>query len=452
MLAANQEVFVSPKRLAIVLAALAALMVITGTAEAKRPLRRPSVRTVNNTDCANGGGTSVTPTAVTVDGVAVPTRVNGQPWVLICRNSSPATYSIAWGISQTSSLDEELGGGNLAKTFAVTFSTGSDAASMLMALGDTQSFVISGSTVTVSAKPVATTKIDFANGDPCKTSPFTEACAGGGTKSNYAAFLNETLRYGNDSYAKLTGAYMSATASLFDAQLDSACFGAQADAGQGVERDLATLLNLKLLGPHFKADNTTLNTGTMKVVIPLATVLTCFGTSATPTGLVSETTMERTESGTTVPVLPTGSGGLQYTITPGIAGLTITVPTVTFSQPTYGMHFTRPKTGGSSSSTSAASSSGSSSASGGTSRIAGVSWKAVKGQVTASFAAATTVKSYGIKATLKGKSKTGTCSIKAKKATCTIKGLAAGAWAATVSSKLKAGGAGPTASKTITVK
>lgn len=452
MLAANQEVRVSPKRFAIVLAAFAALIVITGTAEAKRPLRRPSVRTVANGDCVSSGGTLVTPTSVTVDGVPQ-TRTNGAPWVLICRNTSPATYSISWGLDQSgTSINEELGGANLAKAFAVTFSTSSDAASMLMTLGDTQSFVINGSTVTVTAKPVATTKIDFANGDPCKTAPFTEACAGGGTKTNYAAFLNETLRYGTDSYSKLTGAYLSATASLFDAQLDSACFGAQADAGQGVERDLATLLNLKLLGPHFKADNTTLNTGTMRVVIPVATILTCFGTSATPTGLVSETTMDRTESGTTVPVLPTGSGGLQYTITPGIAGLTIAVPTVTFSQPTYGMHFTRPKTGGSSSSSSAASSSGSSATSSGTGRIAGVSWKAAKGKVTASFAAATTVKSYGIKATLKGKSKTGTCSIKSKKATCTIKGLAAGAWAATVSSKLKAGGAGPTASKTITVK
>ena len=193
---------------------------------------------------------------------------------------------------------------------------------------------------------------------------------------------------------------------------------------------------MQLLGPHFKADGTTLNQGSLTAVIPIAAAQACFG--ATPAELESLVSLTRTEGATTEAGSALATGGLQYSISAGPTGLVITVPIVTFSAPIYTVKFAR-----SSASTAASAT-----------VLKGVKWMGVKGAITAAFSRGATVKSYaiGAKKANKGVAKMGRCAIKGRKVTCTIKKLAKGSWTATITSKLKAGGAGSKVIKAVLVK
>ena len=94
-------------------------------------------------------------------------------------------------------------------------------------------------------------------------------------------------------------------------------------------------LKIDLGGPHFLPDGATPNIGSVSAYIPAAAVASCFG--ASPQAYAASAAITRTENGTTDPASPTAGAdsGLRYVLTADDAGVTISIPDVTFSQPTY---------------------------------------------------------------------------------------------------------------------
>ncbi len=95
-------------------------------------------------------------------------------------------------------------------------------------------------------------------------------------------------------------------------------------------------LKVDLGGPHFMPDGS-VNSTLLKAYIPAIAVASCFG--ATPQAYAQNAQVTRTENGTTT-TGTTGAAadpGLQYVIAATDAGVTISVPQVTFSSPTYDM-------------------------------------------------------------------------------------------------------------------
>lgn len=84
--------------------------------------------------------------------------------------------------------------------------------------------------------------------------------------------------------------------------------------------------------PHFLADGTTLNSGSMTAFLPSAVVASLFGL---PTTDLDTTTLDilRTSGSTTTSAVP-------FTIATVPGGVTLTVPTITFSSPKYTVKMT----------------------------------------------------------------------------------------------------------------
>jgi len=91
-------------------------------------------------------------------------------------------------------------------------------------------------------------------------------------------------------------------------------------------------LAASLGGPHFLADGTTLNTGSMTAFLPNSVVNSLFGLTS---DVLDTTTMDvlRTSGATTTSAVP-------FTITAVTGGVTLTVPTITFSSPKYTVKMT----------------------------------------------------------------------------------------------------------------
>ena len=97
-------------------------------------------------------------------------------------------------------------------------------------------------------------------------------------------------------------------------------------------------IKIDLGGPHFQSDGETENEGYAQVVLPAATVASCFG--GTTADFAKNILMSRTEVGKTVAmtdakVATTPDAGLNYTVASTADKVVITIDTVTFSQPTY---------------------------------------------------------------------------------------------------------------------
>ena len=93
-----------------------------------------------------------------------------------------------------------------------------------------------------------------------------------------------------------------------------------------------------MVGPHYKLNGSTLNTGSLEVFIPKETIVACFGGTATE--LAASLGMTRAEAGVTAEVVKTTGApttGLQYSSTVIGDGLRISVSAVTFSDPTYNL-------------------------------------------------------------------------------------------------------------------
>ena len=141
---------------------------------------------------------------------------------------------------------------------------------------------------------------------------------------------------------------MSASANIYDISLSGPCpTAASSFAGNdgGVNRPPSggassdtTTLTVKMVGPHFKENRSTLNTGSLEVFIPKETITACFGGTATE--LATSLGITRTEAGVTADVVKTSgapSTGLQYTTTVIGDALKISVSAVSFSDPTYNL-------------------------------------------------------------------------------------------------------------------
>jgi hypothetical protein len=141
----------------------------------------------------------------------------------------------------------------------------------------------------------------------------------------------------------LAGATVSAAANLYDISLSGPCPLASTtysgnDGGFSRPPSDSTTLTVKMVGPHYKQNGATLNTGYLEVFIPKETISACFG--GTATDLAASLGMTRAEAGVTAEVVKTTGApatGLQYATAVIGDGLRISVSAVTFSDPTYNL-------------------------------------------------------------------------------------------------------------------
>lgn len=289
-----------------------------------------------------------------VDGVSVPvnTSMSALYALTVCRVPEMRYYSIQVGLFDGGVLKEELTLGNLNKIFEVTFRpTTGDTPTVADFNGRVQTFVI-GSDVVVSVKPTAVSKVD----DPiraCAGKEFTDAtCVNRLATRDLAALVSGSVRFETSSnisnYSKLAGATVSASANIYDISLSGPCptatssfagkdGGANIPSSGGFSSETTTLI-VRMVGPHFKLNGSTVNTGSLEVFIPKETVTACFGGTATE--LASTLGMTRTEAGVTADVLKISgvpTTGLQYAATVIGDALKISVTAVSFSDPTYNL-------------------------------------------------------------------------------------------------------------------
>ncbi len=296
-------------------------------------------------------GTVVTAT-LKVDGAAVVVNASGSAYALtVCRVTSNSYYTVQVGLYDGGVLKEDLLATNLEKTFEVTFApTAGDTPTVADFYGRIQSYAV-GTNVVVSVKPVALTKVNYslpANAAlNCGGKEFTDAACIALAGVDKAAMVTGNVRFDTSarasSYSKLAGATVSASANLYDISLSGPCPLASSsysgnDGGGNRPSSETTTLTAKMVGPHFKENRTTLNTGSLEVFIPKETITACFGGTATE--LATTLGITRTEAGVTADVVKTSgapSTGLQYTTTVIGDALKISVSAVSFSDPTYNL-------------------------------------------------------------------------------------------------------------------
>ena len=139
------------------------------------------------------------------------------------------------------------------------------------------------------------------------------------------------------NYSKLAGATVSAAANLYDISLSGPCPLAATNSsgyegGGNRPSTESTTLTVKMVGPHYKLNGSTLNTGSLEVFIPKETIVACFGGTATE--LAASLGMTRAEAGVTAEVVKTTGApttGLQYSSTVIGDGLRISVSAVTMT-------------------------------------------------------------------------------------------------------------------------
>ena len=296
-------------------------------------------------------GTVVTAT-LKVDGVTAAVNASGSTYALtVCRVTSNSYYTVQIGLYDGGVLKEDLLAANLEKVFEVTFTpTAGDSPTVADFYGRVQSFTV-GSAVVVTVKPVPLTKVNYslpANAAlNCQGKEFTDPACIALTGSDMAAIVSGSVRFDTSArpsnYSKLAGATVSAAANLYDISLSGPCPLASSnysgnDGGVNRPSTETTTLTVKMVGPHFKQNGSTLNTGSLEVFIPKDTITACFGGTATE--LAASLGMTRAEAGVTAEVVKTTGApatGLQYATTVIGDGLRISVSAVTFSDPTYNL-------------------------------------------------------------------------------------------------------------------
>ena len=292
-------------------------------------------------------GTVVTAT-LRVDGGAVVVNEVGSTYALtVCRVADMGYYMVHVGLYDGGVLKEDLLAASLEKVFEVTFTpTTGDTLTVADFYGRVQSFAL-GANVVVAVKPATLSKVD----DPtraCAGKEFTDAaCVARDANRDLTAMVLGTVRFDTSArpsnYSKLAGATVSAAANLYDISLSGPCPLASTsysgnDGGFSRPSSESTTLTVKMVGPHYKQNGATVNTGSLEVFIPKETISACFGGTATE--LATSLGMTRAEAGVTAEVVKTTgapSTGLQYASTVIGDGLKISVSAVTFSDPTYNL-------------------------------------------------------------------------------------------------------------------
>lgn len=275
-----------------------------------------------------------------VDGVPVVGSGDGVygDYVLdICRDAGNRTYSVSINAyNPTFRTQDKLTAPELERSFTVGFTPHSgDIPVIAEGHGDIASFSIDSANqnaVVFTAKPLAYSDI---YGSDCGNQPPAQCVITAGKASVDApAELRVGIRYGDAQgngmadFGMLPGMHWSSSAYYFYQRASCPTMTNQSNAFSGLQVELG--------GPHFKADGVTVNTGSVKVFIPTVAVVSCFG--APPAMVSSSLKLTRTEGSTTSSVTKTGdeSSGLYYEATADDStGLTINIPTVTFSKPKY---------------------------------------------------------------------------------------------------------------------
>ena len=397
-------------------------------------------------------GTAVTGT-LKVDGVSVETKTTSTYAMTVCRDDRMFSYSIQIGRNDYGVLKEDLTAADAEKLFEVTFTPkAGDVPTTAEGYMRGQTFTI-GSTVTIAAKPIVNmSKVDDPN-RLCDRKEFTDsACIARSATRDLASLLIIYVRFDTSSspsdFSKLTGAMVSSSANLYEVRVSGLCPAESSDTSEGDESVTSesahsaafdsTSLEIKMVGPHFKLDGKTLNTGMLEAIIPEATIASCFGGTAEE--LAEGMSMTRTEAGATENVIPslTSTTGLQYTTSVANGAVTVSVPSMTFSQPTYKMTLKSTAKKLAAKPTVA--------------KPTGVSWKISNKKVTVT-AKATKGVTYKVAATLKtGKktAKTGTCKIASSKVTCSLT-LSKGIWSSSLT-PTSSGKKGTAATRSLTIK
>ena len=298
--------------------------------------------------CTNGGTALTNPYTVAIDGVlTAPTEPGryGDYWVLVCRDTSNRDYNVFGGRydANTSGGQGRFVTADLNKQFTISFLPEAGTTPLVaQGHGVMSAFTIDvndSNRVTLTTKPISYSDIygnDCGNAAPADCVLNVKTNHGDRASADNIE-IRVSIRYGEngtaeDDFVTLQGMSWSSSAYYFWMRTSCPAKGATSNAA----------ISFEVGGPHLKFDGTQ-NFGNITVFIPTSGVVGCFG--APPSIALSSLTFSRTENGTTVDAT-TGTAtdvGLQYTVTADDAtGLTIVVPQVTFSKPTYGV---RTKTG-----------------------------------------------------------------------------------------------------------
>jgi len=306
--------------------------------------------------CTNGTDVAVSGNlTLRVDGVDQPTTVQtpgvyGDYAVSLCRWSQTgpgATNIYSWSVQAMNhnpslAVPMDLDASSLTKTFVLAFTPNAgDRILTLEAKANATSFAVDaahGNRVTITARPLGFSDI-WGNDCPSGTTPLACAAAVSVASTDHVANLTGAVRYaapdgtGLAGFSSVPGMITSSAAYVFFVWVTCPAPGSAMTA-DGIKVDLG--------GPHFKHDGTTPNTSVESVFLPADAIATCFGSS--PQAFAASAQITRTENGVTQVGSTSTSvaAGLQYTISATDAGATISIPEVTFSQPTYKF---RPKGG-----------------------------------------------------------------------------------------------------------
>ncbi len=239
--------------------------------------------------------------------------------------------------------------------FGITFTPiSSDIPIEIEAHGKLSSYAVNGSVASQVTFNVAPVSFNDIHGCPIDATSVSGCCLGqsitvGGVTgpetpeqcaarvedaSDNAVQLWGSVRFqtasgqGSGQFQNLIGLQVSAASFVYYTHAQCPTSSGSA-SGNGLYVDLA--------GPHYEPDGTTLATGSLGVFIPASAIAQCFGTS--PQYYVDNMLITRTELGSTTTLAPlTAPGtGEYYTVTADDTGVRFSFPTVTYSQPTYGL-------------------------------------------------------------------------------------------------------------------
>lgn len=315
-----------PPRLTFAFALFAGLVLLVGaaTARADAPGACPS------------GTPFTTGLTLAVDGqpqTASGPNVFGPYAVSLCRTSisggSTNTYNFA--VSRTSPTGDttDLTDADKELTFTLAF-TPEAGDTPLTAEGKARisSFAVdplAANAVTLAARPIG-----FADIFNCQEPPLQCVISHPTADVFRAVNLSGSVRYGGPAgegaqgFTDLLGMTTSSGAYVFFVWASCPTNPARDQSYSG--------LKIELGGPHLLPDGT-VNVGSVSAFLPAAAVASCFG--ASPQAYAASAAISRTENGATAPVTTTGDGGLQLVLTADDTGVTMAIPAVTFSQPTY---------------------------------------------------------------------------------------------------------------------
>ena len=304
--------------------ALIALLAAATTAQADPPgtCTMGTPYTTNLAVTANGE-----PQAMTAPGVYGPYAVS------VCRvTAQTSTYNFSVSRVDASGTNQsDLTQADYDTVFTIAF-TPQAGDTPLTAEGKARISAFSidpynANTISITARPIG-----FADIWQCPSAPLQCVIERPTADVYHPANLTGAVRYADPSgagatgFSDLPGMTLSSGAYVFFVWASCPTNPMRDQSYSGLKIDLG--------GPHLLPDGT-VNTGSVAAYLPAAAVASCFG--ASPQAYAASAAITRTESGTTTAASTTAGAdtGLQYVLSADDTGVTISIPTVTFSQPTY---------------------------------------------------------------------------------------------------------------------